>query len=525
MIPTHDIPRRYAVIGLVVILVLAAWMRFDGLGRFGFWTDEMYHVIAAQSMLASGEPVIPARGIYWRALITTGLTVASFSIFGESEWSARLPSALISLVFIGVAYRVISSRFTQLLALITVLFLAATPQFLQIGRECRMYAPFALFYFLGVFAVYRALESPPGAPRRRPIGVAMGLAIAALMLGLAMSLQYLAVNIGFTLALYCLLMCGYLARRDGPIKAAGSRYAVLLGLMLLSIAAAGLLLPDLVARFIRMASISHSWYTRGESAPFCLWFFQYYYPALWFLYPIGAVILVRRYGRLGLFIVCAFVPVLLAHMYLFTERIAERYLVYILPFFFMASACVIEAMLCWLAGWVRGLRASGARLTAVAAVLAAAPAMWLFLHPWLGISSELRRYGLGPDWKQLATELRDACDSGIVVANWPREVMYYGGRFPDYFATRTYEHFVADDHVVTIAGQDIPIRYILDSDVFEQVLQEGRDVYLVTTDWAFNNDAFMNDAMRRVVLRHMTELTSVGAGQDRIVIYHTRGGN
>lgn len=522
MTPREDISNRTAIIGLIVILALAAWMRFDDLGRFAFWTDEMYHVIAAQSLLEGGEPVVPGRGAYWRSFIVTAMTAASFSVLGESEWSARLPFALVSLVFLAVAYRVLAARFTRLLSLTTVFFLAMTPQFMQIGRECRMYGPLVLLYFLGVFMVYRAVESPPAGPRRRPRQVMVGLAPAAVVFALALSVQPLAVNFGLSLALYCLVMAGHVARSNGMGEAARSRYAILLGLMAVALIAIVWVLPGVAARFVDLARTPMPWDTRGHPAPFCIWFFNYYYPTLWFIYPIGAVILIHRWGRLGLFIVCAFLPVLLAHMYFFTSRIAERYLVYILPFFFLTSACVIEAVFWGMVGWLRGLRASGARATAVAAGLAFVPASWLLAHPWLAVSRELRAYGVGPDWKQIAPQLREACDTGVVVTHWPREVTYYGGRFPDYFATRTYEYFGDPDHAVTIGGQEIEVKYLRDAESLTRVLESGRDVYFVTTGWAFENEAFLNDAMRELVNQRMTETAAVASGRDRAVIYRTR---
>ena len=522
MIPSHDISKRYAILGLMLILSLAAWMRLDGLGRFSFWTDEMYHVIAAQSMVESGEPIIPARGNYNRAWIATAMTAASFMIFGESEWSARFPFALVSLVFLLVVYWIVARRFTRLLALITVIFLALSPQFLHIGRECRMYAPFVLTYLIGIFLAFRAVEYPTGGARQSQKQVIAWLVLTAIVFAVAFSLQFLAVSFGFSLALYCLLMAGYVATKDGPSVAVQSRYAVLLGLMLLCMATAAVLLPATAARFFHLARTPEPWYTGGSPMTFCLWFFKYYYPALWFIYPLGAVILIRRYGRLGVFIVCAFLPVLLAHMFLFTARIAERYLVYILPFFFLTSACVVEVVIGLLVGWVRDLKSTGARATSAATALAVIPAMWLFLNPWLGLASELRRYGIGPDWKELAPELREACGTGIVIANWPREVMYYGGRFPDYFATVSYEYFGDDNHTVNIGAREVPVNYVLDARSLQRVLSEDRDIYFVTTDWAFGNDAFMSEAMRRLIREEMTEIASVASGNDRAVIYHAR---
>lgn len=496
-------------------------MRFDDLGRFSFWTDELYHVIAAQSMIEGGQPVIPGRGTYWRSFIVTGMTILSFSLFGENEWSARLPFALVSMVFLVVAYRVLAMRFSRLLALLTVLFIGLSPQFLQAGRECRMYAPFVLFYFLGVVMAYRVIETPIAEAKRRPVLSSLFIGSALLFFMLAISMQYLAVNFGFTLLLYCLVMTGFLIADQGWGRATRSRYMAMIVLAGLAGISAVFVYPDFVAKLVNLAREPMAWDTRGHPAPFCLWFFDYYYPTLWYLYPIGAVILIHRYGRLGLFVVCAFLPVLFAHMYLFTSRIAERYLLYILPFFFLTSASVIDSLLWAFMAWVRELRSRGTQLLATVATVCVLPASWLFLQPWLNSSLELRRYGLGPDWKQIAPDLRNACETGIVVTNWPREVMFYGGRFPDYIATQTYEYHGEEDHLVALGKREVEVNYLTDATSLREALDSGTDVYFVTTEWAYRNNSFMNEEMRELIRLNMVELASIDSSEDRVIVFRT----
>ena len=48
------------------------------LGAFAFWTDELYHVVAARSLLETGTPYVPGYtgGVYTRALPITWLAAA-----------------------------------------------------------------------------------------------------------------------------------------------------------------------------------------------------------------------------------------------------------------------------------------------------------------------------------------------------------------------------------------------------------------------------------------------------------------
>ncbi len=522
MSPTRDIPNRVAIMILIGIMILSAWMRFDGMGRFSFWTDEMYHVIGAQSMLECGEPVVPGLYTYWRAFVVTGMTAISFEAFGVSEWSARLPFAIISLCMLGVVYMVLQSRFSRMIALATTVFIAFSPQFLQIGRECRMYAPFSLLYFVGVFVAFHMMEINLESIKRHPVKAVIAVLAAAVLFALTFSLQNLAVNIGITFACYSFVMIGYLMVAKGPGSTIRSRYVLAIGLLCTAVVGCVLLTPSIASNLIELLRTKMDWDTRGKPSSFCLWFFNYYYPTAWYLYPIGAVILIRQYGRLGVFMVCAFLPLLLAHMYIFTSRIAERYFIYILPFFFLTSATVIEALIWGVVGWIRNLWQTKAKVAAIATACCALPAAWIFIHPWLGYSLELRRYGMGPDWKQIAPDLEQACNTGIVITNWPREVLYYGGRFPDYFATQTYEYTGEPDHVVAIGDRTVQVKYLSDAERLINIINSEPEVYFITTDWAYSNDAFLNKSIRDVIQENMREITFVASGNDRIVIYQSK---
>ena len=80
-------------IGIVFLIAILAgsYLRFSGIGDWGFWTDELFHVFAARSFLTDGSFSIPWHPTeYTRAMPVTLLTALSFRIFGESEVTARI---------------------------------------------------------------------------------------------------------------------------------------------------------------------------------------------------------------------------------------------------------------------------------------------------------------------------------------------------------------------------------------------------------------------------------------------------
>jgi 4-amino-4-deoxy-L-arabinose transferase-like glycosyltransferase len=57
--------------------------------------DELYHMLAAKGLLATGEPAIGEDGRYWRGYPWTWLVARSFELFGESLSAGRLPSVVL----------------------------------------------------------------------------------------------------------------------------------------------------------------------------------------------------------------------------------------------------------------------------------------------------------------------------------------------------------------------------------------------------------------------------------------------
>lgn len=93
----HSERWRWAVLGLVCILLFAAW--FASLELRGlFIPDEGRYAEIPREMLATGDWVTPRLNdlkYFEKPPLQYWLTAVSFRFFGEDEWTARLPSALL----------------------------------------------------------------------------------------------------------------------------------------------------------------------------------------------------------------------------------------------------------------------------------------------------------------------------------------------------------------------------------------------------------------------------------------------
>jgi 4-amino-4-deoxy-L-arabinose transferase-like glycosyltransferase len=520
--------RQYALILFLGILALGTFARFYNLDKFSFWTDELYHVVAAQSVLEIGEPVVPGKGEYHRAYPVTAITAFAFSLFGESEGVARAPFVLINLLFLVVLFIILKSLFSLPIALITMFVLALSPNELRLAREVRMYSLFQLLYVSASFLFFYGLECGQGCDSnaatarpshqsiRRGSRFLLLTGASTLFLGAAW-IQPLAINFAFVIATYSLVMTGYLVLNGDLRGALTSRYALILGVIAAGIGAVWLAQPSSIDYFIEVARERPVWDTHGDSWGYYSWIFLYNYPGFTFVYLLGAALLIKRYGRTGVFVVCSFVPLIVLHTFFFTGRVAERYITYFFPFFIVGAVGLFEPLFEHIKIRLTELWRSGARVMTIWIVLAIVPAAYLYMHPWLSESRAVVEWGMGPKWKEMAGLLQKLSEDHVIMTTWPREVYFYGGRFPDYILTQGYEYNGTGDHELEIGKEKVNVRYIRNSDHIEEQIDASDRLCVVTTDWAYNNPDFLDESMRRVIETRLVPLEH--HVDDRILVF------
>jgi len=484
--------RLYPLLVLCILLAGAFGARVAKLGTYGFWTDEMYHVIAAQSLNETGTPYLPAyrTGEYKRAYPVTAVTAWAFARFGTSEAAARAPFVAINMAFLVLFFFVVRRWFNVHLALIGVLALALIPHELILGREVRMYGLFQLLYFAAAALLYEILESPLTRGRR-----ALLLAAALALIALAAWVQALAVNLGIALGAHCL---GMLSSRSGAGRR--GRYALVLALIAGGALAVWFAVPWIVDWLVIAARERPPWAQTTPPFTYYSWFFTYYYPAFTFLYPLGAALLVRDHGRRGWFVVASFVPLLVAHVIFFTGRAEERYVSYLLPYFVLGAGYAIQLAAAALGRMIAAEWRRGARVLAALLLLAALPGTGLLAHTWFRESMNLVRYGYGPNWKTVAPVLRALPADAVLISPWPLHLAYYGERFPDYIL-RPYQPEDGRAPEGRLGARPVALRWLFDAAELERIAAAAPALRLVTTEWALANDAYTPPAVREAIER------------------------
>ena len=139
--PSQDY-RRSDYILLTLILAVGVWVRFWHLDNVGLHGDEDIMGLAARGIVAHGIPILPSDMLYLRAPVHTYLIAGSTMLFGDSEWSLRMPSAIVGSVC-GLLAFLLGKRFLDpkpnLMFVAVITFL---PAMIEISQTARMYVFF-----------------------------------------------------------------------------------------------------------------------------------------------------------------------------------------------------------------------------------------------------------------------------------------------------------------------------------------------------------------------------------------------
>ncbi|MFQ5706575.1 MAG: glycosyltransferase family 39 protein [bacterium] len=442
---------------LVLLLLSAVYLRFYHLGNPSFWVDEMNHVYAGMSLSKDEAPRFPSGVANERALIYSKMVGWSFSLFGVSESSARLPSAVFGILSILLIYWVGQDLFDRRVGLLAAFFLTFAHPAIGWSRTCRMYTLFQFLFLLGVYSFYKGFE----AERRHKLGEkkawlqrldvylnAQGvrwpwLLLSALVFVVSLKVHQLTGLFAATLLVYWML--GFLGRlfEEGPAKSLSSKYFLCLVLTTVAIVVA--LLAFNLTAFIKYALNFHpNWarYARAEDSHYYYWYLtssdQFPLAAL---FLIGAIQALARLNKTALFFTVAFVVPVAFHSFVFSYKIAN-YIFNVYPFFVLIIAYGLINI--YTSETLRGaeilkkIRLSGKAMSPrrLKLVVAALFLLWIPLTVWFRIAVKLPRIDSAGtngvvthyDWRGAANFVaHNRSPDDVVLATLPLTVLYYLG--------------------------------------------------------------------------------------------------
>jgi uncharacterized membrane protein len=155
IVSPYDIGRSTALLVLAAITILGIVLRAHNLGQ-DLWLDEISPILDYTKL--SAAQVI---GSYMRSnnhLMNTLLLKGCISLFGQSEWSVRLPAVTFGVLGIPTLYWVARLGLSRIASLGAALLLATSYHHIFFSQNARGYTAYLFFALLSTGAFLRALR-------------------------------------------------------------------------------------------------------------------------------------------------------------------------------------------------------------------------------------------------------------------------------------------------------------------------------------------------------------------------------
>jgi 4-amino-4-deoxy-L-arabinose transferase-like glycosyltransferase len=145
------------------LVFVAAVLTLPNLGRSSLWdVDEGVNAEAAREMFEAGSWVIPTFNFELRTqkpVMLYWLQRTSYAAFGVSEWSARLPSVLVSWLTILLTYELARRMFNRGTGLLAAVVLGSAIEFSMLAHAATPDATLLLFTVLTYFLFWTRHEN------------------------------------------------------------------------------------------------------------------------------------------------------------------------------------------------------------------------------------------------------------------------------------------------------------------------------------------------------------------------------
>lgn len=333
---------RSALVALVLVLLFGAYSRLVDLGAADLWSDELFHVLAAESLERGDGPRLPSGELYMRGMDLTRLVRVARHYVSDAEEAARLPSALFGiaglLTFAAIAWR-LAGRWA---AVWSTLLLAVFPVVLQEARNTRFYTLQLVHGLVAFYAGWRALEprrtSPEHDPDRRD-GVLgrwgwVALAMLAFLSAARVQLTTVSIVVGWGVAVLAFAIADLVQRRKRALPESVAVQLVLAGLVGFAIVL--LAAPALLDRVIAYAMDVPLWAESEFSPRTYYWMFANTIPLVLSLTPLIYLVVARRDRWFAAYLFLWFAVPLVLHSFVLKFQ-AERYVILALPGLFLAA--------------------------------------------------------------------------------------------------------------------------------------------------------------------------------------------
>lgn len=147
---------------LASLLLVSSMMLFYGLGGRVLWDiDEGMHAVMAQNMLLTGDwvtPVFNGEPFYDKPVLFNWLCAISFSLFGFTDFAARLPAAVAGLGCVLLTYLIGRKLYHPMAGILAGLIMVTSLEFAVLSRMVQYDVPFTFFTTLSLYFLCCAIR-------------------------------------------------------------------------------------------------------------------------------------------------------------------------------------------------------------------------------------------------------------------------------------------------------------------------------------------------------------------------------
>ena len=285
-------------------------------------TDELYHLLAAQSWAADGSLAI-ADGEYRRASAFTKMIGAVYALGGDIN-DIRLLGILIGSLLVAAVYAWTRRTAGTVDAVIAAAMLALIPGAIFLSQHIRFYSLHALIFFIIAVGTYLLVSGSVSGPRR--VGIIVGLVLLTL-LGVHLQVTTL-IGIGGIVLWVAVVKHAAII---GWFRAGRFRLPAV-AIVLLGVVSVLLLNGHIIHELLKLYQASAMW-NSGDGPSYYHNFYRNQFGAFWSLAPAAFVIAILARPGPAIFCTCIFGVALVVQS--FGGMRGERFLFYAMPFFFI----------------------------------------------------------------------------------------------------------------------------------------------------------------------------------------------
>lgn len=501
----------------LIILAYGIALRTWRISDIGYFTDELFHAISAEHIATVGHQAWPTGGEYLRAMPYTQAVATSFRWFGVDEATARLPSIVANLLLVLLSFLYVRNRFGMVSGLIYLLLICCAPMELVYARQCRMYAPFQLFYFLASIAFWHGFEAvslrgggalQSEAARAKTI-LFFPLLLSGLLLAAALILHDLSVTLLGVVGIYIAARFVQIAWSQGMRKALSSKAGIVLAVGLFAVGLICLLQWNLVLKYVEKAFWVPGWAVGTEYG--VTYFARRYFgqlPLLCVLFPIVLIYQLRKHGTFGLFLVISFTVPFAFHSLVFPMK-QDRYVYHLFPFFAMILAPFVAQLLRWSWSSVRQwLNQRGFARAGLAASAALVVCAGLLAYPWMKFPTT-RELAPWEDWKTFYLQTGPTLEpSARILTTNPLAFYHYFSRVADFHIRAEYDP--TSFQYLTEAPQVRTLHEL------KAATESALPTYVIVPRHRYTGHVFLTDEMRAYIEREYEEITLPYRSQIRL---------